>query len=89
MKHVHKFNSQIEPYDPKKVANSVYKTLVSNQIDPQKAKQISQSIAKDITIWITKKTEITHLDVRKQVAINLAKYDKNIAILYEKHKDLW
>lgn len=89
MKHVHKYNSHIEPFDPKKIANSVYKTLISNQIDHQKATQISQKIAKDITIWMTKKTEVTHLDIRRQVAINLTKYDKNIAILYEKHKDLW
>ena len=89
MKHVYKNNGTIDAFNLKKINISIYKTMIASQINHNKAKQISQDVSQELETWMARKTNVTYLDIRKQVTIRLGKYDKNIAILYDKHKDLW
>lgn len=89
MKHLRKNNGKVETFNSKKLASSIEKALLSNHYSQAQARQIAQEVTKNVVEWLSQKTEVTHLDIRYQAAKNLNKYDKNAALLYKKHKDLW
>jgi len=89
MKHVIKNTGKVQSFNSKKLAKSIEYTLLSNHYTPEQAKTIAQKVTQNVVEWMTKKTEVTYIDIRTQSAKQLAKIDNNVAFLYKKHKELW
>lgn len=89
MKHIIKDYGGVELYDPSKLQSSIKRTLISCQVERKMAEEQSKKITDDFSNWLKPKSEITSLDIRSKVANMLIEYNKNAAILYKNHKELW
>lgn len=89
MKHVIKDNGKVETFNSKKLSKSLERTLMSNHYSASRAKDISHSVTQQVVEWLASKTEVTITDIRAQSSKRLARIDKNVALLYKKHKELW
>lgn len=89
MKHVRKNSGKIETFNSKNLVKSVERAFASNHYSPKIAKEKAEHVTSNVVAWLTKKTEVTHLDIRHQAAKQISKIDQNVAVLYKKHKDLW
>ena len=89
MKHITKNNGAVEPFNPKKLNNSIKRALISNHVSNETALRVADTVTAKVVDWLSNKTIVTYKDLRHQTTKFLAEYDKNSAMLYKKYKDLW
>jgi transcriptional regulator NrdR family protein len=89
MKHVIKESGLIEVYSATKHRQSIVKSLQAVDAPDAQIDSIAEAVLIAANIWLTNKHEVTYKDIRAFTARQLEKHDKNAAIVYKKHKDIW
>ncbi len=77
-----------EEYDEKKIYASVYSAFMVNGLAERDAEKAADKITKQVTKWVDKKKSIDSKDIFRQVVSLLKKEDKEVAFLYETHRDV-
>jgi transcriptional regulator NrdR family protein len=89
MKHIIKTNGNVEDFSTRKLQKSITHSLYAVHAADEEIETITARVCEAITDWIANKHEVSTKDIRAAVTRELAKYDKDAAVLYKKHKDLW
>lgn len=77
-----------QKFDEKKVYESCYSACLSSQIKPTEAKKLCEKVSKQIKNWAKGKKEITSDEISKETASVLKKLNKDVALMYETHRDI-
>lgn len=75
-----------EPYDERKLYASVYAACLSVRTPAGEAELTANCVCRDITPWLSHKTEVTSLDIRQQASSHLKVYSPDAAYMYRKHR---
>lgn len=89
MKHIIKMNGTVQDYSSNKLRKSITHSLYAVHVTDDEAASITTEVSAAITNWLANKHEVSTKDIRAAVTRELAKYNKDAAVLYKKHKDLW
>lgn len=89
MKHVIKISGKIEDFSKTKLQKSVRSSLHAVHCADDASEEIVQKVLTSFAEWLKNKHEVSTLDIRAFVAKELAKYNKDAAVLYKNHRDMW
>jgi transcriptional regulator NrdR family protein len=85
VKHVIKTSGKIEDFSITKLQKSVQASLHA----VHSADDATEEVIQKVVEWLKNKHEVSSLDIRTFVAKELAKYNKDAAVLYKNHRDMW
>ncbi len=88
MEHIVKRKGRKERYDERKVYASVYAACLSLRMQDAEAELIAGSVAKEVTKEFASVHEVSAHSIHKFVAENLEKYNKDVAYMYDTHRDI-
>ncbi len=77
-----------ESFDEKKVYASVYSACFATQLPKAKCEDIAEKVTKEVKKWASKKKDITSNQIFKIIVNLLKKHEKNLAFMYETHRDI-
>ncbi len=77
-----------EKFDERKIYASCYAACINCHYEKKKAEKMCEVLAKRIKGWAAKKSSITSSDIFKEVVAILKKLDKDVAFMYETHRDV-
>jgi len=77
-----------EEFDERKVYASCYAACLNTQIEEEEAEKICEKVAKEIKTWARKKKTVDSSDIFKKVVSTLKKHHKDVAFMYETHRDI-
>ena len=77
-----------EHYDERKVYASCYSACLGTHLTPVEAEQICSLVSKEVTKWIRTQKEIDSEAIFRQVVVVLKGIDKDVAFMYETHRDI-
>ncbi|MBI2670916.1 hypothetical protein HYX18_02995 [Candidatus Woesearchaeota archaeon] len=86
--HLVKRHGHFEKFDYSKIYKSCYKASLNAHLSKQKAAKIASYVVKKIKEFIKPKKAITSDQIFKQVVKHLKEQDKDVAFLYETHRDI-
>ncbi len=86
--HLVKRKGHLEKFDERKVYASCYAACLSGHLKKEKAEKIAASVTKDISKWIKDRKKVSSNDIFRLVIQSLKKHDREIAFLYETHRDV-
>lgn len=89
MKHVIKTAGNIQNFSVTKLEKSIASSLVAVHAPSEDIPNITTQVCATVTAWLENKHEVSTIDIRTATAKELAKYNKDAAVLYKKHKDIW
>lgn len=89
MIHVIKSSGTSEEYVAAKQQLSIVKSLLAVHEEPGTTERIAAAVMDRVTLWLANKHEVTSLDLRTVSANELAKHNKDAAVVYKKYKDIW
>ncbi|MFO0882126.1 MAG: ATP cone domain-containing protein [Candidatus Saccharimonadales bacterium] len=89
MKHVIKHSGSSEAFDPRKVYASVYASCLSVHETTDEAELVAEKVTKQVNEWLTPKTEITVVDLRRVIAQKLRVINPHAGFVYQHHRILW
>ncbi len=88
MEHIVKRKGHKESYDERKVYASVFAACMSLRMSDEEAELIANMVAHDVTEEFGKAQEVTAHSIHKFVSESLKKYDKDVAYMYNTHRDI-
>jgi len=77
-----------EEFDEKKVYASCYAACLNTQIKEEEAEKISEKVCKEIKTWAKKKKTVSSDEIFKQIIAAIKKHNKDVAFMYETHRDI-
>ena len=77
-----------EEFDEKKVYASVYSASRVGGLKEKDAEKLADKVTKHVRKWVDKKKLIDSKDIFRQVVSLLNKENKEVAFLYETHRDV-
>ncbi len=77
-----------EEFDEKKVYGSVYSAALVGGLKEKEAEKIADKITKQVNKWVDKKNLIDSKQIFTLVVSLLNKENKEVAFLYETHRDV-
>ncbi|MEK6821097.1 MAG: ATP cone domain-containing protein [archaeon] len=83
-----KRHGHTENFDERKIYATVYEAAHANQLPTARAEKLANTITKEIEKWIEKKERVNSHEIHKEIYTKLRKHDKEIAFLYETHRDI-
>lgn len=88
MEHIVKRNGKKEKFDERKVYATCFAAALNTQLERHQAEKFCEKVCKEMKTWVKKKKIVTSSEVFQQMARSMKKYDKNVAFMYETHRDL-
>ncbi len=88
MKHIVKRHGHTERFDERKVYASCYAACLSSHVEHRHAEKICEVVVQGIKKWIAKKKEVNSHDISQETAKLIRKHNKNVAFMYETHRDI-
>lgn len=88
MKHIVKRKGHEEYFDERKVYASCYAACLGTRMKHTQAESMCERVCKDMNLWVAKKEEITSTQIFQQMVKTIKRYNKEVAYLYETHRDL-
>ena len=83
MKHVVKRRGHTESYDERKVYASIYAACISVDVPQVEAELVAAQLCKDLSAWLTDKTEITSADIFRAAWKHLDAYNSKAGYMYK------
>ena len=77
-----------ETFDERKLYASIYAAALVNHRHEETAELIAALAIKTIKQWMKKKKEITSEQLAKETVRTLKRIDREVAYLYETHRDI-
>jgi len=77
-----------EIFDERKVYASCYYAARASHLKSGEAEKLCEGVSKDIKKWIKISACVTAHQIHVQVAKSLRKYNKNVAFMYDTHRDI-
>lgn len=74
-----------EKFDERKTYGSVYAACASAHYSEKKCEKVAEEITKKVKVSIKKKKEVQSLEIRRKIASELKKKNKELAFFYEQH----
>jgi transcriptional regulator NrdR family protein len=78
-------NRSSEPFDRKKLHQSIVSTCLSVRTPRGQAETTAHSVCDEVMNWIQNKDEVTSHDIRTITAKKLKRFHPEAAYLYEQH----
>ena len=78
----------VQEFDERKVYASCYSACMSSHLSEGEAEFIANRVTKEAKAWIKNKKKITSMQLFKQIARSIKKFDKDAAFMYETHMDV-
>lgn len=88
MPHIVKRRGHKEPYDQRKVYGSVYSACRNAHLSEMMSEKIAETVTSRLGEWVTDKSEITSQQIFEEVVNVLNELHKDVAFLYETHRDI-
>ena len=88
MEHIVKRKGHKEKYDERKVFASVYASCLALRMSDEEAELIANMVSHDTTTEFKKIHEVDAHTIHKFVVAELKKYSKDVAFIYDTHKDI-
>lgn len=86
--HIVKRKGHLEEYDEKKVYGSCYAACSAAGLTKKECEVISETVMKGVSKHVTKKKSINSNEIFRLTTKLLKKHNKEIAFLYETHRDI-
>ncbi len=86
--HIVKRKGHTEKFNPGKIHRSCYRACVGSHLTRNEAKKICDAVTAAAKRWIRKKHIVTSIQIHKFVAKELRKHNKEVAFMYETHRDV-
>ncbi|HLD80920.1 MAG TPA: ATP cone domain-containing protein [archaeon] len=83
-----KRKGELEEFDERKVYSSVYEAAMSSHYSEKKAEELADNVTKLVEKKFKKAHEIDSRQIFEHVVESLEKFDKEVAFMYETHRDL-
>lgn len=83
-----KRRGHLEKFDARKIHRSCYRACVGSHLTRNEAKKICDAVTAAAKRWIRKKHIVTSIQIHKFVAKELRKHNKEVAFMYETHRDV-
>lgn len=77
-----------EKFDERKIYASCYAACVNCHHEKKNAEKICEKVMTDVKRWMNGKSHVTSSDIFKRVITILKKIDKEVAFMYETHRDV-
>lgn len=77
-----------EEFDERKVYASCYAACLNTQIREEDSEKIAGKVSKEIKTWVRKKKYVDSSEIFKKVVTVLKKHNKDVAFMYETHRDI-
>jgi len=77
-----------EIFDERKVYASCYYAARASHLKSGDAEKLCEGVSKDIKKWIKTSACVTAHQIHVQVAKSLRKYNKDVAFMYNTHRDI-
>lgn len=88
MEHIVKRKGHKERFDERKVYASVFAACMSLRMSDEEAELIAHMVTKEVTDEFEEVHEVSAHSIHKFVTNSLKKYNKDVAFMYETHKDI-
>ena len=88
MEHIIKKDGKKEKFDERKIYATCFAAALNTQIEKHEAEKLCEKVCKEIKQWVKKKKSVTSTEVFQQVVRAMKKHDRNVAFMYETHRDL-
>ncbi len=85
---IYKSSNQRQNFDLEKLTTSIEKSCLAVGDKPEQAKLFAKQVAGQIESWLADKSEVTAADLRRQVELNLAKFNPQASQFYQNFKQL-
>jgi transcriptional regulator NrdR family protein len=89
MKHVIKSTGKVQIYSSTKLQKSIARSLLAVHVAEEDVADITSKVSTAVMAWLDNKYEVSTVDIRTIASRELAKYSKDAAVVYKKHKELW
>ena len=86
--HLVKRHGHFEKFDEKKLYKSCYKAALNAHLSKGKATKIGNYVARKMKLFIRNEKTLTSNQIFKQAIKYLKEQDKDVAFLYETHRDI-
>ena len=87
--HIIKRKGRKEAYDERKIYASVYASALNSHLDKVISEKIAEKVSKAITGWVSsEKQQVSSEQIFREVTQLLKKEQKDVAFMYETHRDL-
>ena len=83
-----KRKGHLEEYDEKKVYGSCYAACSAAQLTSKECEAIAEAVTKEVNKKVRAKPKITSTEIFHTVVRHLKKHNKEVAFLYETHRDV-
>ncbi|MBI2076626.1 MAG: hypothetical protein HYT72_05265 [Candidatus Aenigmarchaeota archaeon] len=83
-----KRRGHLEEYDQKKVYGSCYGACYATGLTAKECEAIAEAVAKEASRWVKSRQKVTSTEIFRFVVKLLKKHNKEVAFLYETHRDI-
>lgn len=83
-----KRKGHVEEFDERKVYASCYAACLNTQLKPQEAEKICARVSRGVKAWARIRREVSSQDIFHRVIAEIKKHDKDVAFMYETHRDI-
>ncbi len=88
MEHIVKRKGHKERYDERKVYASVFAACMTLRMSDEESELISNMVAHEVTEGFKDAHEVSAHSIHKHVTESLKKYNKDVAYMYDTHRDI-
>ena len=86
--HIVKRRGHLEVFDERKVYATCFSACLASHVDTRLAEDISDIVTDYVKKWIKNKREVTSTQVSKVITQKLRSLEKDVAFMYETHRDV-
>lgn len=86
--HIVKRKGHLEEYDDKKVYGSCYAACSAAGLTEKECEATAEAVTKNITKWVKVKKSVKSSEIFRMVTEHLKKRNREVAFLYETHRDI-
>jgi len=86
--HIVKRRGHLEEYDQKKIYGSCYGACYASGLTAKECEAVAEAVTKEVSRWVKSRQKVTSTEIFRFVAKLLKKHNKEVAFLYETHRDI-
>lgn len=86
--HIVKRKGHLEVFDERKVYATCFSACLSSHLSQKHAEKISEMATMEVKKWIKTRKEVSSDQIFKKTVQSLKKLDKDVAFMYETHRDI-
>jgi transcriptional regulator NrdR family protein len=86
--HIVKRKGHKEQFDERKIFISCFAACRSCQLEDADTERICKAVLRHVKSWIRNKRLVNSTEIADQIRKVLRKYNKEVAFMYETHKDI-